>query len=47
VLVCSGRLTLHAASAAIQRDWRAAYRDYVAPELSRDRAMEEEEEVVE
>jgi hypothetical protein len=47
VLVCSGRLTLHAARTAIQRDWRAAYGKYVAPDLSRERAMEEEEEVVE
>lgn len=37
VLVCSGRLCLHSARTVIQRDRRAAYGEYVAPKLPRDR----------
>jgi hypothetical protein len=48
-MVCANAITLDAARAAVQRDWRAAYRKYVAPDPSVvPRGMEsEEDEVVE
>jgi len=33
-MVCAGEITLQAARNAIQTDWRAAYRQYVAPSPS-------------
>jgi hypothetical protein len=36
VMVCAGQLTLRTARAAIEKNWKAAYRKYVAPTLSRD-----------
>jgi hypothetical protein len=49
LMVCANAITLDAARAAVQRDWRAAYRKYVAPDPSVvPRGMEsEEDEVVE
>ena len=48
VTVCAGRLRLDAARIAIQRDWKAAYREFVLPDLARERgSMDDEEEVVE
>jgi len=49
VMVCAGEITLHTARTAIQHDWHAAYRKYVAADPSAvPRGMElEEEEVVE
>ena len=34
VMVCAGKLTLHAARTAIQHGWRAAYRKYIAVDPS-------------
>ena len=49
VMVCAGEITLHTARTAVQHDWHAAYRKYVAADPSAvPRGMElEEEEVVE
>jgi len=49
VMVCAGEITLHTARTAIQHDWHAAYRKYVAADPSAlPRGMElEEDEVVE
>jgi hypothetical protein len=49
VMVCAGRITLHAARTAVQDDWHAVYQKYVAPDPGgAPRGMEtEEEEVVE
>ena len=49
VMVCAGEITLHTARTAIQHDWHAAYRKYVAADPSAvPRGMElQEEEVVE
>lgn len=45
VMVCSGNLRLSAARSAIQKDWKAAYRKYVTPTLSREMDIGEEEVV--
>ena len=48
LMVCAGQITLDAARIAIQSDWHAAYRQYVAPDPSivpRDMAGEEDEVV--
>jgi hypothetical protein len=48
VMVCSGQITLDSARAAIQADWRDAYRRYVAPDPSivpRDMGIEEDDVV--
>lgn len=48
VMVCAGEITLHTARTAIQHDWHAAYRKYVAADPSiapREIALEEEEVV--
>ena len=34
LMVCAGAITLHAARVAVQSDWHAAYRKYVAPDRS-------------
>ena len=49
VMVCAGEIDLQTARTAIQHDWHAAYRKYVATDPSAiPRGMEfEEEEVVE
>jgi len=49
LMVCAGDISLHAARTAIQGDWHAAYRKYVAADPSAvPRDMEsDEEEVVE
>jgi len=47
VMVCSGQIDLLAARTAIQRDWRAAYRQYVAADPAAVPRGMEEEEVVE
>jgi hypothetical protein len=49
VMVCAGQITLHAARTAVQHDWHAAYKRYVAADPAAvPRGMEmEEEEVVE
>ena len=49
VMVCVGEIPLHTARLAIQQDWHAAYREYVAADPSAvPRGMEmDEEEVVE
>jgi hypothetical protein len=49
-MACAGEITLYTARIAVQSDWHAAYRKYVAPDLSlapRGMEAEEEEEVVE
>jgi hypothetical protein len=46
VMVCAGQITLNAARLAIQQDWRAAYRKYVADDPTAvPRGVEEEEPV--
>jgi hypothetical protein len=45
VMVCSGKLALSAARTAIQKNWKSAYRKYVAPTLSREVGTGEEEVV--
>ena len=48
VMVCAGEISLHTARSAIQNDWHAAYRKYVAVDPSaipRDMVSEEEEVV--
>jgi hypothetical protein len=49
VMVCAGQITLQTARTAVQDDWHAAYKTYVAADPSRiPRGMEmDEEEVVE
>jgi hypothetical protein len=49
VMVCAGQITLQTARTAVQDDWHAAYKTYVAADPSRiRRGMEmDEEEVVE
>ena len=47
VMVCAGQITLDAARSAVQQDWRAAYRAFVAPDPSMVPRSTEEEEVVE
>jgi len=48
LMVCAGEITLHSARTAIQSDWHAAYREYVAPEPPEvPRSMDVEEEVIE
>ena len=44
LMVCSGKLTLHAARIAIQNDWKAAYRKFIG---GRPASRDLEEEVVE
>jgi hypothetical protein len=47
VMVCAGEITLHTARTAIQHDWHAAYRKYVAADPSPvPRGMDAEEEKV-
>ncbi len=47
LMVCAGALTLDAARSAVRSDWRAAYRQYVAPDPSQvPRGMELEEDAV-
>ena len=46
-MVCTGRLGLDVARSAVQRDWRAAYREFVGPDAARERGAVAEEEVVE
>lgn len=48
VMVCAGQITLHTARIAVQHDWHAAYRKYVAADpaaVPREEGMEEEEVV--
>ena len=45
VMVCAGQVTLRAARTAIQRNWKAAYRKYVAPSLARELDTGDEEVV--
>jgi len=48
LMVCAGAITLHAARVAVQSDWHAAYRRYVAPDPSlapRGTGLEEDEVV--
>jgi hypothetical protein len=48
VIVCAGQITLHTARTAVQDDWHAAYKMYVAPDpaaLPRGKEMDEEEVV--
>ena len=50
LMVCAGAITLHAARVAVQSDWHAAYRKYVAPDPSlvpRGTGLEEDEVVKE
>ena len=49
LMVCAGEITLHTARTAIQHDWHAAYRKYVAadPSIVPREMTQEEEEVVE
>jgi hypothetical protein len=43
VMVCAGQITINAARLAIQQDWRAAYRKYVADDpTATPREMEED-----
>jgi hypothetical protein len=36
VMVCAGQMALSTAQSAIRMNWKAAYRKYVAPTLSRE-----------
>jgi hypothetical protein len=46
-MVCAGEISLHAARLAVQRDWHAAYREYVADDPTAVPRALEQEEVVE
>jgi hypothetical protein len=43
MMVCSGEIALSTARSAVRKDWKSAYGTYVAPTLSRDVEIGEEE----
>ena len=45
MMVCSGEIALSTARSAVRKDWKSAYGAYVAPTLSRDVKIGEEEVV--
>ena len=47
VMVCAGGITLHTAHQAMQGDWKAAYRKYIAPKAEALEMQMDEAEIVE